>query len=160
MFMRVLGIDPGTARIGWAVIEKQEQKVILGSHGCITTPQGQSYETRLDTVYQEISRLIDLHAPESIAVEQLYFSTNAKTAITVAQARGVILLACVHQHIPVVSYGPLTVKQTVTGDGKADKKQVERMVVRTLKLATAPKPDDVTDAVAIALTHAYTHHFH
>jgi crossover junction endodeoxyribonuclease RuvC len=154
--MIILGIDPGYATLGWGIIKKEKSIITFLHCGAIFTAAELSFEKRLDEIYKSLSLLFETYKPDEVALEKLYFSTNTKTALDVAHARGVILLSCVQHHIPVASYGPLTVKQTITGDGKADKLQVQTMVKRILKLSSIPKPDDVADAVAIALTHAYT----
>lgn len=155
--MIILGIDPGIARVGWAAIKTHVPDPIPLSYGCITTEKIHDPQMRLAQIYDAVLLLCKKFKPVCMSVEDLYFATNAKTAIGVGQSRGVILLAAAKQKIPVVSYSPLTVKRTITGDGKADKKQVERMVVRILKLKVAPKPDDTADALAIAMTHAYSY---
>ena len=155
--MIILGIDPGIARVGWAVIKTGKPDPATISYGCITTPKEDAPESRLVTIHAAIGLLCKKFKPDCMSVEELFFSTNAKTAIGVGQSRGVILLAAAQSKIPVVSYSPLTVKRTITGDGNADKKQVTQMVVRTLKLKTAPKLDDTADALAIAMTHAYSY---
>jgi crossover junction endodeoxyribonuclease RuvC len=127
------------------------------SYGCITTPKGDVPEKRLATIHAAICLLCKKFKPDCMSIEDLFFSTNAKTAIGVGQSRGVILLAAAQSRIPVISYSPLTVKRAITGDGGADKKQVTQMVIRTLKLKTAPKLDDTADALAIAMTHAYSY---
>lgn len=157
--MKILGIDPGTAIVGWGCIEVSAQKAVPVSYGAITTPAGTDISNRLERIYTEILKLIDTYRPETVILENLYFSTNAKTAMSVSQARGVILLAAAEKRLPVVSYSPLTVKLSITGDGKAQKPQVQRMVQVLLKLDKIPKPDDTADALAIALTHAYSYKF-
>jgi len=157
--MRILGIDPGTATLGWAIIEKKNSQVSLVAYDAMYTKPNDSEEQRLLTLYTEFSKLIHTYSPHAVSIEQLYFATNAKTAIAVAQARGVILLASAQNNIPVVSYSPLHIKKTITGDGKADKRQVQSMLTKLLPLTIAPKPDDAADAIAIALTHAYTNKF-
>lgn len=152
-----MGIDPGTSRVGWAVIRTDRSHVSALSYGCITTETGISDEVRLKTIYQKLTHLLILHKPQSLALEDLFFATNATTVITVGQARGVVLLAAAQKEIPVASYAPLAVKRAITGDGMADKTQVTRMVMRILRLAKPPKPDDTADAIAIALTHAYSY---
>ena len=156
---RILGIDPGFAIIGWAVIDKNGPSITLKAYGAITTEKNIPIEKRLLRIFQELEILLQQHKPQEVAIEQLYFSTNAKTAIDVAQARGVIVISCAKEKLPVVSYSPLAVKKTLTGDGKAEKRQVQFMLTKILKIKEAPKPDDVADAVAIALTHAYTHRY-
>ncbi len=155
--MIIMGIDPGIARIGWAVITVTKSTVAPLAFGCIETDKGKNPETRLEEIYDALEILFAKHRPSVLAVEDLFFATNAKTAIGVGQSRGVILLCASKSRIPVISYSPLAVKRAITGDGKADKKQVERMVVLTLHLRQAPKPDDTADALAIAMTHAYSH---
>jgi crossover junction endodeoxyribonuclease RuvC len=157
--MRILGIDPGTATLGWAIIEKKNSQVSLVAYDAMYTKPNDSEEQRLLILHREFSKLIHTYSPHAVSIEQLYFATNAKTAIAVAQARGVILLASAQNNIPVVSYSPLHIKKTITGDGKADKRQVQSMLTKLLPLTIAPKPDDAADAIAIALTHAYTNKF-
>lgn len=155
--MIIMGIDPGIARIGWAVIDRTKTNIIPLAFGCIETDKGKNPQTRLAEIYDALEKLFAKHRPDVCAIEDLFFATNAKTAIAVGQSRGVVLLASAKSRIPVVSYSPLAVKRAVTGDGRADKKQVERMVVLTLRLRQAPKRDDTADALAIAMTHAYSH---
>lgn len=154
--MRILGIDPGTARIGWAVIERNTSSPGVLAYGCITTNKHKSAEDRLSSVYHDVQKLIKRFAPTDMAMENLFFTTNAKTVIPVAEARGVILLAASQKHIPVSSYSPVTIKSAIAGYGRADKTQVTRMIMRTLNLKTKPTPDDTADALAVALTHAYS----
>jgi len=155
--MIILGIDPGTARVGWAVLRSEHIEKRTTVFGCLETDKKDSPEKRLRSVYEGILSLIDTHHPDCAAIEELFFSTNAKTAIAVGQARGVILLACAMRTLPVSSYTPLTVKQTICGYGKAEKSQIQNMVKQILKLDQVPKPDDAADALAIALTHAYSY---
>lgn len=155
--MRILGIDPGIARVGWAVIETHTPQPAVISFGCISTQKDEKAERRLLEIHQAINLLCRKFHPDCMSVEDLFFATNAKTAIGVGQSRGVILLSAAQSRVPVVSYTPLAVKRAVTGDGKADKKQVMSMVVRILKLKKAPKLDDTADALAIAMTHAYSY---
>jgi len=154
--MIILGIDPGTARIGWGILESIHNIPQAKAYGLIETEKDLSPERRLEILYDALLSLLVKYKPDAVGIEDLFFSKNAKTAISVGQARGVLLLACAKKHIPVYSYNPLTVKRTITGDGKADKKQVEHMVTTILKLKVIPKPDDTADALAIALTHVYT----
>jgi len=155
--MRILGIDPGIARVGWAVIETHTPEPAPVSFGCITTQKEEKPEKRLSRIHAAIRLLCKKFRPDVMSVEELFFATNAKTAIGVGQSRGVILLAAALAKIPVVSYTPLAVKRAITGDGAADKKQVTAMVVRILQLKNPPKPDDTADALAIAMTHAYSY---
>jgi len=155
--MRILGIDPGIARVGWAVIETHIPEPVPISFGCITTEKNEKPEDRLSQIHTGIKVLCKKFHPDCMSVEELFFATNVTTAIGVGQSRGVILLAAAIAKIPVVSYTPLAVKRAITGDGSADKKQVASMVVRILKLAKAPRLDDTADALAIAMTHAYSY---
>lgn len=155
--MIIIGIDPGTARVGWAVVAVNGSKISALSYGCITTPVRDSPEMRLLTIHDKLTQVLITYKPKNLALEDLFFGTNAKTVIPVGQARGVVLLAAAQQNIPVVSYAPRAVKRAIAGDGMADKTQVTRMVMRILRLDTPPKPDDTADAIAIALTHAYSY---
>ena len=152
-----MGVDPGIARVGWSIIEPMGQHIKPIAYGCIETDKEKSPETRLNEIYDAITQILAAHRPDCMAVEDLFFSTNVTTAIGVGQSRGVVLLAASKAHTPVVSYSPLVVKRAVTGDGTADKKQVTRMVMLSLKLKVAPKLDDTADALAIAMTHAYSY---
>lgn len=154
--MTILGIDPGTTRMGWAIIEKISYTPTAIKYGCIVSETIRGETERLVAVYDAVNDLIDRYKPDCIAVEELFFSTNAKTVISVGQARGVVLLAGGLRHIPVTSYNPMTIKLAITGYGKADKSQVTKMVMTTLKLKEKPTPDDTADALAVALTHAFT----
>jgi crossover junction endodeoxyribonuclease RuvC len=154
--MTILGIDPGFARVGWAIIEGKSQKLKVVSCGCIETSKDQESQERLVSVYKQVCSLIKKYQPESLAIEELFFTTNAKTAFKVGEARGVIILAAALQKIPIFSYTPLQVKIAVTGYGKADKIQVGRMVKAILKLTEMPKLDDTVDAIAVGLTHGFT----
>ena len=155
--MKVLGIDPGSDRMGYAIIESEKGKQELTAVGCITTKRGTTDEDRLVELYNSLNKLLKQHSPDIAAIESLFFANNAKTIIQVGQARGVILLACAQSSIPVQSYAPLEVKMAITGYGKADKNQVQHMIQSILKLKAIPKPDDAADAVAIALTHCFSH---
>lgn len=155
--MIILGIDPGTARVGWAIVNPKNIHKDAAFYGCVTTEKEKAPEIRLKTIYDELLNIIDMYKPDCLSVENLFFSTNAKTAISVGEARGVILLAAGTRHIPVYSYTPNVVKQTICGFGGADKKQVQYMVKQILKLSEVPKPDDTADALALALTHAYSY---
>jgi crossover junction endodeoxyribonuclease RuvC len=154
--MKILGIDPGTARVGWAILRSINTKIDQVIYGCITTDKNTDITDRLVIIHQEILSLIKKNHPDCVSLEDLYFSTNVKTAISVGEARGVILMTAGICHVPVISYSPLTVKQTITGYGQADKKQMQTMVTKILKLPQVPQPDDTADAIAIALTHVYT----
>ena len=155
--MIILGIDPGYARVGWAIIHHEKATLKPIAFGCLETSKDTPLERRLEAVYDAMITLMRTYKPDTLAIEDLFFAANAKTAIAVGQSRGVVLLAASKRGIPVVSYSPLTVKRTITGDGKADKRQITRMVVLTLRLKETPKLDDTADALAIAMTHAYSH---
>lgn len=162
--MRILGIDPGIGRVGWGVIGVQSgtlrrrsgQELKVESFGCVETSAKQSIEKRLLVVYKAVSGLIKEFSPEVLAIEELFFNTNAKTAFVVGQARGVILLAAAQHGLDVAIYTPLQVKIALTGYGRAEKSQVGQMVKATLKLESVPKPDDTADALAVAMTHAFS----
>lgn len=151
---RILGIDPGFATTGYAVLEKKNNSLTPLDAGIIATPKTDTKLKRLETIYDDCLSLIKTYRPSVCAVEELFFAKNARTAFMVGQARGVILLACAQSKLPVYEYTPLQVKMAVTGYGNATKKQVQYMVQTLLKLQTAPKPDDVADAIAIAICHA------
>ena len=155
--MIILGLDPGTARVGWGVVETNGTNYESVAFGLIETDKDMLAEDRLNDIFEAVNTLIKQYKPVAVSIEDLFFSTNAKTAIAVGQARGVLLLACAKHHIHTASYSPLTIKRAITGDGKADKGQVQYMVTKQLHLLETPKPDDVADALAIALTHAFSH---
>ena len=152
--MLILGIDPGYAIIGWGLIRFERGKYIPVDFGAITTNAGVPFNRRLEQIYDQLNELLDTHHPDAVAVEKLYFQTNAKTAIDVAQARGVTMLALQQHGMPVFEYTPLQVKSAVTGFGQAQKPQVMEMTKRLLRLKAVPKPDDTADALAIAICHA------
>ena len=152
--MLILGIDPGYAIIGWGVIRYERGKFIPVDFGAITTPAGMPFNRRLEIIYDEMTTLLATHHPDAMAVEKLYFQNNKTTAIDVAQARGVILLALQQGNVPLYEYTPLQVKSAVTGYGKAEKPQVMEMTKRLLRLKAVPKPDDTADALALAICHA------
>ena len=152
--MRILGIDPGIATVGFGVIDSNKNVLSLVNYGVITTPANTSLSSRLERIYDDTTELIKTFSPDQIACEELFFNTNITTGISVAHGRGVLLLACRKAGVPVFEYTPLQVKQAVVGYGRADKKQVIYMVSRLLCMKTAPKPDDAADALAIAICHA------
>jgi crossover junction endodeoxyribonuclease RuvC len=154
--MRTLGIDPGTAIMGWGVVDEQGGTLSLVACGALTTPSGMPQHQRLLQLYEGLRELIAQHRPDTSAVEELFFGKNVNTALTVGQARGVVLLALAQSAVPIHEYKPLAVKQAVAGYGGADKKQIQEMVRMTLRLPAIIKPDDAADAVAIAICHAYT----
>jgi crossover junction endodeoxyribonuclease RuvC len=152
--MVILGIDPGTATVGWGVIEKNGAVITLLGYGHISTDKKTPFGKRLLEISDDLNVLITKYAPEEAAIEELFFYNNQKTAIDVAQARGAILLTLERFSITVAGYTPLEVKQALTNYGRADKKQVQDMVKLLLKLPEIPKPDDAADALAIALCHS------
>ncbi len=149
--MRVLGIDPGTAITGYAVIEESEGSLRPVAIGVIRAPAKAPLPARLQRIYAGVRRIVREHNPEASAVEELFFSRNARTAMSVGQARGVILLALADAHLPIAEYTPMQVKQAVTGYGSADKHQVQEMVRMLLGLDDIPRPDDAADAAAVAI---------
>lgn len=155
--MRIIGIDPGYAIVGFGVIEYNKASFKAIQYGAVTTPADMDFNSRLKVIYDDVSYILDSLKPEYLAIERLYFTTNQKTAIDVAEARGVILLAARQREIPIFEYTPLQVKQSVTGYGKAIKKQVQEMTKRILNLPEIPKPDDTADALAIAVCHAHSY---
>lgn len=155
--MKILGIDPGYAIVGFGILEAQRGQARLVRCGAINTPAGVPMPRRLVQIQEDLETLIHTFAPEAMAVEELYFNTNVTTAIGVAQARGVILMTAAKLGVEIFTYTPSQVKQAVVGYGKAEKRQVMEMTRRLLDLAAVPKPDDAADAVAIALCHARSH---
>lgn len=157
--MKILGIDPGIGRLGWGVIETQQSTVTSLGYGCVETKVNSDIPGRLFAIYDEVCRIIDEYQPDSLSIEDLFFAKNVKTAFAVGQARGVVLLAASQKNLAIAIYTPLQVKSAVTGYGKAEKKQVGEMVKLQLHLRKVPTPDDTADALAIALTHAFTKKF-
>lgn len=149
--MVILGIDPGTAIAGYGFINKQKSILKMIDYGCVFTPAKTDNSKRINIIANKLKKLIQKYRPQNIAVEQLFFFKNLKTAITVSEARGAILLTANQSNIPIHEYTPLQVKQAVTGYGKADKTQVQKMVKVILNLKEIPKPDDAADALAIAI---------
>ena len=152
--MRILGIDPGLATVGWAVIESERGNLRPIAYGAITTPAHTDIEARLLMIKNDLETIIDKYSPEEMAVEELFFNTNITTGIAVAEARGVILCTAHAKGVKISEYTPLQVKQAVVGYGKAEKHQVIAMVTSILRLKNPPKPDDTADAVAIAICHS------
>ena len=149
--MRVLGIDPGTATTGYAVVEEERVELRLVELGVISTPANSPLPHRLQQIYAGLRRLIETHSPEASAVEQLFFSRNERTAMSVGHARGVALLALADAALPIAEYTPMQVKQAISGYGGASKYQVQQMVRMLLKLDEVPQPDDAADAAAVAI---------
>lgn len=152
--MRILGIDPGFAIVGWGVIDKVGNSFVPVSCGAIRTPAHTDMNMRLSMIYDDMKQIIEKYHPEEMAIEELFFNTNSTTAIAVAEARGIILLSAYRHGLKISEYTPLQVKQAVVGYGKAEKQQVIAMVTSLLKLPKPPKPDDTADALAIAMCHA------
>ena len=155
--MRSLGIDPGTATMGWGVVEDDgEGGVRLVGYGALTTPKEEPLARRLRMLYDGLCRIIAANRPDTAAVEELFFSKNVTTAISVSHARGVALLALANADLPVHEYRPMAVKLAITGYGHAEKQQIQEMVRLQLGLDDIPRPDDAADALAIAICHFYT----
>ena len=154
--MRVLGIDPGTAIVGYSIIDYENNKIQLIDYGCIYTNKEDSLSLRLEQVYLRVESLINLYKPDHMAIEELFFFKNQKTIISVAQARGVIILKAQLSGLDIYNYTPLQVKTGITGYGRPNKKQVQEMTKIILKLNEIPKPDDAADAIAIAINHINT----
>ena len=153
--MRIMGIDPGYAIVGVGLVDYDNVRFSLVEYGAITTPAELPFETRLRQIYDDMVGLITQYRPDAVAMEQLFFTTNRTTAIAVAEARGVLLLAAEQQGVPVFNYTPLQVKSAVVGYGKAEKEQVMEMTRRLLNLKSVPQPDDAADALAIAICHGH-----
>ncbi|MBQ3438137.1 MAG: crossover junction endodeoxyribonuclease RuvC [Fusobacterium sp.] len=151
--MRIIGIDPGTAIVGYGIIEFDKNKYTTIDYGVITTDKKLAMEERLLIIFEKLEELLDKYKPEYMAIEDLFYFKNNKTVISVAQARGIIILAAKKRNIPVSSYTPLQVKIGITGYGKAEKKQIQQMTQKFLSLDEIPKPDDAADGLAIAITH-------
>ena len=152
--MRILGIDPGYGITGFGLIDAQRGQYRFLQCGAITTPAGMDFSARLEIIYEDMRKLLELAKPDAVAIEELFFGQNVTTGIGVAQSRGVILLAIRQAGLQVYSYKPMQVKQAVVGYGNATKHQVQDMTKRLLQLSAMPKPDDAADAIAIALCHA------
>jgi crossover junction endodeoxyribonuclease RuvC len=148
--MIILGIDPGTARLGYGLLRKTGSKLEHLEHGCFETPKGMPQLDRLGSLYDALEALIERLRPEMVGVEKLFFEKNVKTAMTVSEARGVVLLAIRNRSLKLAEFTPMQVKMAVTGYGAADKRQVQEMIRRLLTLREIPRPDDAADALAIA----------
>jgi crossover junction endodeoxyribonuclease RuvC len=157
IIMRILGIDPGIGRTGWGVINAQGANLQAQNFGCIETSLKIPMHERLQSLYEQLEKIIKAEKPEALGIEDLFFNTNTKTALVVGQARGVVLLLAAQHKLSLGVYTPLQVKIAVTGYGRAEKGQVGQMVKTILKLDKIPKPDDTADALAIALTHAFSY---
>ena len=154
--MRIIGIDPGYAIVGYGILDYQSGRFRVQDYGAVTTQSGLPLERRIEIIYDALAKILHTYCPQAMAVEKLFFTTNQKTAIDVAQARGVIMLCAVKHGMEMYEYTPLQVKSAVTGYGKADKNQMQQMTKTLLGLPAVPKPDDVADALAIAICHAHT----
>lgn len=154
--MRILGIDPGYATIGYGVIEYDNFHFKPINYGAVITKPDKVFADRLCDIFSDINTLIETYKPDCMSIEKLYFNTNTTTAIDVAQARGVIVLAARMAKIDIFEYTPLQVKQSITGYGRAEKRQVMEMVKNLLRLNSVPKPDDTADALALAICHGHT----
>ena len=155
--MIILGIDPGTATTGYGVVEKKGQKFKMIDYGCILTPAKTPLPERLEDISNQLQKVIKKYSPDQVAVEELFFAANAKTAIAVGHARGVILLEAKKAGLSVFEYTPLEVKMALTGYGRADKNQIQHLVKALLSLKEIPKPDDAADGLAIAMCHGQTY---
>ena len=153
-YMRILGIDPGYGIVGFGVIDYENGQYNVVDYGVIETPKEEVLPVRLAMIYEGITSLIDTYQPDEMAIEELFFFKNQKTVIPVAEARGVILLAGINKNANIFEYTPLQIKQALTGNGRAEKAQVQYMVTALLGLKSIPKPDDAADALAVAITHA------
>ena len=154
--MRVIGIDPGTAITGWGIVEGSGSELQMVAVGTITTAAGSPLPERLQIIYHELTAIIEQWQPSTAAIEELFFSKNAKTALAVGHGRGVAMLALANADLSITEYKPLEVKQAITGHGGADKKQMQQMVKLLLALDDIPRPDDAADALAIAICHLHS----
>ncbi|MBR2417095.1 MAG: crossover junction endodeoxyribonuclease RuvC [Clostridia bacterium] len=153
--MIILGIDPGYAIVGFGVLEYKNNHFSVIDYGAITTDAGTPFNRRLEYIYDEMTALFEKYHPDAMAIEKLFYNSNAKTVIDVSQARGVIMLSAQKNGVPAFEYTPLQVKQSVVGYGRAEKKQVQEMIKRILFLEKVPKPDDTADALAMAICHGH-----
>lgn len=154
--MKIIGIDPGYAIVGWGVVDYNNSKFSVIDYGSILTKSGVEFSERLLMIYESLIKILRRYEPTEMAVEKLFFNSNQKTVIDVAQARGVMLLAAKQHGVNFFEYTPIQVKQSITGYGRATKKQVIEMTTRFLNLKTVPKPDDTADALAVAVAHAHS----
>ncbi len=154
--MRILGIDPGYAILGYGVLDMIGNKFVTVTYGSITTDSDMEMPERLTALYDGLTEIIEKYEPEEASIEELFFNNNAKTAILVGEARGVAVLACAKHNLKISEYTPLQIKQALVGYGRADKKQVQAMVKAILNLEEVPKPDDTADAVAAAICHGHS----
>lgn len=155
--MIILGIDPGYAIVGYGVIKYENCKFKTMEYGAITTNAEENMFIRFKKIHDSLAEIIERTAPDVMAIEELFFNSNQKTAINVAQARGVLILAAMNKEVPIFEYTPLQIKQAIVGYGRAEKKQVQQMVKMLLRLDSVPKPDDTADALAVAVCHAHSY---
>lgn len=154
--MRILGIDPGYAILGWGVIERKGNRFYTPDYGAVTTDKDMPMSGRLEVIYDRLIEIIDEQKPDVASIEKIFFNTNTTTAINVGQARGVAILACIKGGLQIVEYTPLQIKQALVGYGRADKKQMQFMVKTILNLREIPRPDDTADALAAAICHEHS----
>lgn len=154
--MRILGIDPGYAIVGYGILEYDNMRFKVINYGAVTTDSETPFDKRLAEIYNDMCSVLDIFKPDCMSIEKLYFNTNITTGIDVAQARGVTMLAAVQRGVPIYEYTPLQVKVAVTGYGRAEKHQMQEMTKNILRLKEVPKPDDTADALAIAICHGHT----
>jgi crossover junction endodeoxyribonuclease RuvC len=157
--MRILGIDPGTALTGYGIVDVQQGELVMVTYGVIRTSKRDTAPRRLQCIYQELNAILQQYRPESAGVEEIFFGRNVTTAITVGQARGVVLLALENAGLTIAEYSPPKIKNAVAGYGNAGKKQVQLMVRHMLNLEETPRPDDAADGLAVAITHYYYQKF-
>ena len=155
--MKILGIDPGTAILGYGLVEENPKGLLPLTYGCLRTEKGQPASSRLLKLFLGLEELLGRLKPDGVAVEKLFFASNAKTALSVGEARGAILLCAARAELKIAEYTPLEVKQAVTGYGRAEKRQVQQMVKTLLKLPQLPRPDDAADALALAICHLHSY---
>ena len=154
--MRIIGIDPGYAIVGYGIIDYNSNHFSVVDYGAVTTKAHTPFDSRLSTIYDGLTQLISMYKPDAMSIEKLFFNTNTTTAIDVAQARGVLVLAAQQARMPIFEYTPLQVKQSVVGYGRAEKNQVQEMTKMFLHLDSIPKPDDAADALALAICHGHS----
>jgi crossover junction endodeoxyribonuclease RuvC len=157
--MRILGLDPGTATTGYGIVDVVDGEFTAVTYGVIKTPASMAMPQRLQLIQQELQQLLDEYQPDSVGIEEVFFGRNVTTAITVGQARGVLLLTLANAGLPIGEYSPPKIKDAVTGYGKADKAQVQMMVRNLLDLEETPRPDDAADGLAVAITHYHYQRF-
>lgn len=156
MKRRILGIDPGFALVGFGIVDEDDGRLTAVDYGVISTPKENKFAVRLETIYDSLTEIIKHYKPDEIAIEELFYFRNQTTVIPVAEARGIIVLCGKQNGVKMFEYTPMQIKQALTGNGRAEKKQIQFMVKNILGLDNVPKPDDAADAVAVALTHIQT----